>query len=98
MRIDFAHICRQSACAFRTNNAIAAHFSARLQRIHENFADIRIFGMHALCALYFSAKKRFCAYFSALYTAHQKSEGPHQSAHPASVCRKPTLFSAYTRL
>lgn len=26
MRIDFAHICRQSACVFRTNNASAAHF------------------------------------------------------------------------
>lgn len=73
MRIDFAHICRQSACAFRTNNAIAAHFSAQLQRIHENFADIRIFGMHALCALFFPRQKALLRIFiGAIHRASKK--------------------------
>ena len=36
----------------------------------------------------------FIILFLAIINKEQiKSEGPHQSAHPASICRKPTLFS-----
>jgi hypothetical protein len=47
---------------------------------------------------FFQPKSAFVHFLGAIHRASKKSEGPHQSAHPASVCQKPTLFSAYMRL
>ena len=56
------------------------------------------FSAHALCALFFPAKKRFCAYCSALYTANRKNKKVRARInlhiqHPSAGNRH---FSAHT--
>lgn len=72
MRICYFLFCRPSTCIIRRKIAEIPVFSARIMQAPHTFRrEIwfayntfpREFSAHALCALFSSSEKRFCAFF-----------------------------------